>query len=52
MWDEIDGETGGLKEDEEELKSRLGYWWSILNRKSMTNRFTGTRVSAARQYSK
>ena len=26
MWDEIDGETGGLKEEEEELKSRLGYW--------------------------
>ena len=48
MWDEIDGETGGLKEEEEKLKSRLGYWWSMLSRKSMTNRFTGTRESAVR----
>jgi len=42
MWDEVDEETG--RDREEELTSR--YWRSMLDRKSTTNRFMGTRESA------
>ena len=44
MWDEVDGETGRLRE--EELKAR--YWRSMLDRNSTTNRFMNTRESALR----
>lgn len=44
MWDEVDGETGRLREGE--LKSR--YWRSMLDRNSTTSRFMGTRESALR----
>jgi hypothetical protein len=44
MWDEVDEETGRLRE--QELKSK--YWQSMLARNSTTNRFMGTRESALR----
>jgi hypothetical protein len=44
MWDEVDEKTGHLRE--EELKSK--YWRSMLDRKSTTSRFLGTRESALR----
>lgn len=42
MWDEVDEETGNLREAE--LKSR--YWRSMLDRQSTTCRFLQTRESA------
>ena len=42
MWDDVDEETGRVRE--EELKSR--YWRLMLDRKSTTSRFMGTRESA------
>jgi len=44
MWDEVDRETGRLRE--EELKAR--YWRSMLDRNSTTSRFMNTRESALR----
>ena len=44
MWDEVDDETGDLRE--QELKSK--YWRSMLERKSTTSRFMQTRESALR----
>jgi hypothetical protein len=44
MWDEVDGETGRLRE--EELKAK--YWRSMLDLNSTTNRFMNTRESALR----
>ena len=44
MWDEVDEETGQLRE--QELKSE--YWRSMLERNSTTSRFTHSRDSALR----
>jgi hypothetical protein len=44
MWDVVDEETG--RDREEELKSK--YWQTMLERKSSTSRFLGTRESALR----
>ena len=42
MWDEVDDETGKIRE--EDLKSN--YWKSMLDRSSTTSRFMRTRESA------
>ena len=42
MWDEVDEETGTLREEE----LTMTYWKPMLDRNSKTNRFLGTRESA------
>ena len=44
MWDIVDEETG--RDREQQLKSK--YWQTMLERKSSTSRFLGTRESALR----